>query len=297
MNHTMSNFFHEFAAAAQAMEELPIVKAALEGAKAESADLRDIIQRLELQAIDRKNEIDVLNARIRSLEVERDDAQFQALEEQDRTSAFKRFVEAMFGQAGNLLQASAPAAEVKPEREEPIRNFDLSLPSEAHIDGPMVGHARDYANSSTGEGMGAGEGPSEAGEFGTTSSAPTEAGASPTLQSLDINQSMSADATVGESAADPIQESNALSQSADQTLDGARTIVIEKDTASVQASEGVSVPSDPTQATESSSESDLSGSQVRPRPYEGKRYVSVPHYVSLVEWLNGGGTEADYYAR
>jgi hypothetical protein len=33
------------------------------------------------------------------------------------------------------------------------------------------------------------------------------------------------------------------------------------------------------------------------QPYAGKRYVDHPVYVMLVDWLAGGGTEADYYAR
>ena len=36
---------------------------------------------------------------------------------------------------------------------------------------------------------------------------------------------------------------------------------------------------------------------VRLQPYAGKRYVDHPVYVMLHDWLAGGGTEADYYAR
>lgn len=35
----------------------------------------------------------------------------------------------------------------------------------------------------------------------------------------------------------------------------------------------------------------------KPQPYAGRKYYEVPHYVHLSDWLDGGGTEADYNAK
>ncbi len=275
MNHTMSNFFHEFAAAAQAMEELPKVRDDLAQANNLIAQLRDTIQRLELQAIDRRTEMETLHSRIRSLEVERDEAQFQALEEQDRTSAFKRFVEGIFGQAGNLLQAATPVPAPEPAvapTPQPVATPDTaSVPEPVNEiyadppkdDRPFYVEARDEGlsppvadTSHYAEVPGAGQ--SEVGEPNATTS-------------------------IGST---PMEEAGLTTNAADATT---------------SHSSGVSVPTDPTPATETSSEnaSNASGSSpARPDPlYVGKLYKDYPAYVPLHEWLAGGGTEADYYAR
>lgn len=257
MNHTMSNFFHEFAAAAQAMEELPKVREDLSEANSLITALRETIQRLELQAIDRRTEMETLHSRIRSLEVERDEAQFQALEEQDRTSAFKRFVEGIFGQAGNLLQASAPVATPEPAPlPEPV--------SEAS--GERAADPIPQQNPNT-----------SASQDGSTATDVPTADAS--------TEPSSGQSEAGPTASDGADAGNSGS-------------VIASAPVNTSNPEGVSVPSDPTHGQKETSFDPVSPPSTQPDPlYLGKLYKDIPNYVPLHEWLAGGGTEADYYAR
>lgn len=297
MNASMTNFFHEFAAAAQALEELPQVKQELHNAQTHCGTLAETIAAREESILKLKAEIEELHNRCRSLEVERDDAQFQALEEQDRTASFKRFVESVFGQAGNLLQAAAPEPKPEPTVDnpptasvaEPISERHDMFPEEEYYQKPKAEFHGDPSNvDSVSSGP---QGSREEGEQSPSDLAPNAL-------------SPSHVGTLGHTAS----ETNVPMQSPEASL-GATSAAPSTAYASdgtVSSGEGVSVSSDPTQGTESSSENASSGSTPNEalgkplsegKPYLGKRYVDVPFYVSLVEWLNGGGSEEAYYAR
>lgn len=151
-----SNFVSDLVEMAKAFEELPKVQAALAITKADAEALHDTVQSRELSILGMKSEIDLLNQRIRSLEVERDEAQFHALEADDRTARALDFIKATFGNAGSLIQALEPprvdapqpvdaAASVstmpinspEPEPTKPIHDSDCSTHNEpAYPNGP-----------------------------------------------------------------------------------------------------------------------------------------------------------------
>lgn len=103
-----SNFVSDLVEMAKAFEELPRVREALDLANDAIEDYAKQVQRLEMRHIERTAELDALNSRIRSLEVERDEAQFHALEADDRTARALDFIKATFGNAGSLIQALEP---------------------------------------------------------------------------------------------------------------------------------------------------------------------------------------------
>lgn len=118
--HAMNTFVSDLVEMAKAVEELPQVKAELEAARHDLNTAADRIQQLELRIIDYKNKIDDQIALTRKAEADRDEAERLFLEETDRTSAFKSFVEGLFGTAGNLLKAQAPTAPVAVPSEEQV---------------------------------------------------------------------------------------------------------------------------------------------------------------------------------
>ena len=116
--HQINSLVGDLVAMAQAMERLPQVESEASDLRSQLSQHQSTIQRLELKLMDRSSELDALNQRIRSLEVERDEAQFHALEADDRTSRALDFIKATFGNAGSLIQAlepPVPQPEVKPE--------------------------------------------------------------------------------------------------------------------------------------------------------------------------------------
>jgi len=117
------NFVNDLVEMAKAFEALPKVTADLEDARKEIAGLANTVARLEAKLLDRANEINGLQSTVRSREVERDDAQFHALEADDRTSRALDFIKATFGNAGTLIQA------LEPPRQEPV-NLEPVRPAE-----------------------------------------------------------------------------------------------------------------------------------------------------------------------
>lgn len=115
MSPNMSNFFHEFAAAAQAMEQLPKIEAERDDLRRELSSTLDRVQRLEQKLMDRSAEIDALHAKVREAEKARDDAETMFLECDDKLSAFRRLAQGIVGDIESLRKAQEPPAPVAPE--------------------------------------------------------------------------------------------------------------------------------------------------------------------------------------
>jgi len=101
---------------AQATEQLPQLQAECERLRLEVASYAETVQRLELKLLARNDDIDGLNSRIRSLEVERDDAGFRQLEAEDKIDAVRSIVENIQSEAEALKGKLFPKPiELKPE--------------------------------------------------------------------------------------------------------------------------------------------------------------------------------------
>jgi hypothetical protein len=236
--HAVNNFVSDLVLMAQAMERLPHVEADLAEARAQIEAAQNTVQRLELKLIDRAAIIDDLNAKLRTVEAERDEAIGTFLEADERTSRALDFIKATFGNAGALIQA---------------------------LDGPKAN----------------GEAKAEQGQSETTPMEHSSAG--------------HGGMTIGQVGAEPF---SAATSPADPAAVSVPTDPIVEPSL---GSESETVPGESATAQADASGSEGEGeSQVQPPPpngpYTGKRYIDVPGYVRLDDWLAGGGTEADYYA-
>ncbi len=118
--HALNSLVHDLVEMAKATERLPELEVVLESKNKTIDTQADIIQRLELQEIDRKTEIDALHANIRNLEVSRDDAELRFLEVEDKLAnvvAMARASQVSLGQMLGLIdppkaQEPAPAVPV-----------------------------------------------------------------------------------------------------------------------------------------------------------------------------------------
>lgn len=87
MSPNINSFVGDLVAMAQAVEELPKVQAENTELHGKLADAYGTITAREEAILRYKDEIETLHSRVRSLEVERDDAGFRVLEVEDRMSA------------------------------------------------------------------------------------------------------------------------------------------------------------------------------------------------------------------
>src|SRR5258707_1769505 len=84
MSPHVANFVHDLVAMAKAMEENPVLQDQIEVLKAQLSAAQDHNAGLEVNIISYKQQIDDLQAKVRSLEVERDDASFRTMEVEDK---------------------------------------------------------------------------------------------------------------------------------------------------------------------------------------------------------------------
>ncbi len=115
MSPSVGNFVHDLVEMAKAMEELPQVKAQVDHLLKANETQLETIQRLELRLIDRSNEIETLNSKVREAEQGRDAAETMFLETDDKLSAFRSLVNSFASDATSLMQAQEPVVEAKPE--------------------------------------------------------------------------------------------------------------------------------------------------------------------------------------
>src|SRR6266404_7592331 len=87
MSPHVANFVHDLVAMAKAMEENPILQDQIEALKAQLGQAQNHNAGLEVNIISYKQQIDDLQAKVRSLEVERDDASFRTMEVEDKLNS------------------------------------------------------------------------------------------------------------------------------------------------------------------------------------------------------------------
>jgi len=260
----------DLVAMAKAYEELPGVREELAKAQALANSLQDMVASREERIMALKAEEDSLNARIRGLEVERDNAELRFLELDERAAKAVRFLAQVEGMAKQAeLELSPPKPEPEPT---PAPNYE---------------HGKPYVYDATSQtfdpsAQGQSEVPPQpaasvggTGAETTASGTQTDVGTAPAPQSAPQPPSSWAQPE-GERASDPTQS---------QTTTDVPSMESQSQTVPA-TSASTNVNSVPT-STESA----------QPGPFTGRLYFQVPRYVSLSDWLAGGGTEADYHFR
>src|SRR5258705_1759920 len=118
MSPAVGNFVQDLVEMAKATETLPIVQHENETLKADLNRAQDTIAARETAIISYKQQIDDLQAKVRSLEVERDDASFRVLEAEDKASALLYQAQTVRETAErmiNLIQSPKPEPVAEPE--------------------------------------------------------------------------------------------------------------------------------------------------------------------------------------
>jgi hypothetical protein len=106
--HAANSLVHDLVQMAQAMERLPEVQAELQWAKDEINHLLDRIQHLELKLLDRHNENEELQRKLRDEEAKRSDAETMFLECDDAKSTLESTLESLRKDIEGVLLAVTP---------------------------------------------------------------------------------------------------------------------------------------------------------------------------------------------
>ena len=117
MSPAVGNFVTDLVEMARAMEELPRVQADLDRVSCQRNEAQAHSQQLEMNIIGYKDEITALHAKVRSLEVERDDASFRTLEAEDdihTTLASLETIEGVVAKLKLILDPPKPQPEPEP---------------------------------------------------------------------------------------------------------------------------------------------------------------------------------------
>src|SRR6266403_4405657 len=149
MSPAVGNFVQDLVEMAKATETLPIVQHENETLKADLSHAQDTIAARETAIISYKQQIEDLHAKVRSLEVERDDASFRVLEAEDTAHS-------ILTQARN---AQATLAEVisklDPPKPEPVKEPEPVLPQAVPIQSYEEAHPPAFEPIPHGTGAGA----------------------------------------------------------------------------------------------------------------------------------------------
>lgn len=269
MSPNVGNFVHDLVEMAKAMEMLPQVQAELAQVKADCDTEVKHTQTLELRILQLKDEISALNEKVRQSEVAKDAAETMFLEADDRTSRALAFVKATFGNAGALIQALEPPRPQPTPEPVPVQAVSEVAPAEVKAEPepipswatPEVDHTGDYIPK-----------------------------ADVLMHEAQLEGSYFKPEPEGNRLGEDVPSPQGQSESPLPTAP-----VSPLETGGFAASTGVeSIPTASQPATMSSSQAE---SEAKPQPYAGLHYMNVPGFISKADWLEGGGTEEDYYWR
>ena len=268
--HAANSLISDLAEMVKAVEELPQVQAALEHEQSLTRNQLECIARLEQEKAALAFELMTTQAKVKTAEASRDDAELRFLEIEDR---FSKLASAVTGAHSLVAVANAVAepqvAEVTQSKADPttpdgsVTTFPSEQSQGESATPPMIGTT---TNTPASEGV-------------SVSTDPTNANAS----APDISSGAAAEPSVVSTQVEWPQPSEAPPLPLQSS-----PVPIPSTTPEVAASaNGSASPS-----------ADAGGEQAR--PYEGKAYSEATGqtygaYISLNAWLKGGGTEDNYY--
>jgi hypothetical protein len=261
MSNDVNNLAHSFVAMAQAFERLPQVQAELDKANDQIEAYAKQVQRLEMRLIDRANEIDNLNAKVRTVEVERDHAETMFLETDERLQALRGIFTHFTHSVDGFIKASEPEPVAEPKA----------------IDNPLYADPQ-QDQSAVGEPVTSTDHTPASADIASITSEPVHSGSADAApQAEEAPHSVDPTSAPSKGRLDFLQRGapDAGAVSAESAASSTMGESAERPTSSDWAStntegsegntSGVSVPTDPTPATESSS-TNVSDALASPQP-------------------------------
>lgn len=286
----VSSLVHDLVEMAEATRRLPELERELADSRETARRDGDTIARLEIKLQQRNGEISDLQAKLRSVEAERDDAGFRQLEAEDKVNGLRRAVTdalATLGQAFAVIDGDGKDILYR------VSSAELSEWQASQYDKKEARRQAEEAARPTPVL------PSETGT-GTESEASSSEGGAP------IPGNGNGDP--GQSAMDPTSVPTPISNESPEVTTGS-TAAVAAESTSIESPEVTPAPrpiSELPQAAPDSSVSEQAGAStaeplkpVSPPEqlgkYSGRVYKDWPYYVSEASWIAGGGTSESYW--
>lgn len=258
MSPNVGNFVHDLVEMAKAMETLPQVQAELNEVQQRTSLLHDQIDNIKADLEQSRNYAASLEQKVRSLEVERDDASFRVLETDETIQKFivaMRNVEQSFGELVDGYDPKGSLTENYYQKR--IIREGLSKPEPVKEPEPSATTA-----------IGADNSPGANLSQGSSEPDPT---ATSLVEAAHGTGEQPAKGEVGATSSEEAPKSDANPPLTETSIG--------QDTGDTASSV------DPGPAV----------GELLKGPYEGKVYYDMPTYVSYNDWIAGGGTHNDYY--
>ncbi len=309
-NENISGFLNSIAEAKRAFDAEPEYQSRIAELERDKQRLGETVAQRELRIHALKQDQETLTQRLRSAEVERDDAGFRALEEADRVSSLLTLVRGFVSDGLKAISAVEGQEQIVVSRAALDRDHD-ELANEKRLtealeDKIKEGEAqlaalhedmrlaqeqltRPFAgaiSSSSGDTMAPLYEPADWGERATDpTTAPTPSSAEP--------QEVSNASSVGSGSTETDGIGRQLIKPTGQSDGPFASNVTSGDTSEPVIVSSPSVESE-TSAVSSASQTPPERNRDESTRFKGRKYYDVTYFVPLHEWLSKGGTREDY---
>ena len=311
-NENISGFLNSIAEAKRAFDAEPEYQRQIAELERDKQRLGETVAQRELRIHALKQDQETLTQRLRSAEVERDDAGFRALEEADRVSSLLTLVRGFVSDGLKAISAVEGQEQIVVSRAALDRDHDVILEQRGHIEQvemelQQLREDMRLAQEQLTRPF-AGAISSSSGDTTDPSSLRHDMFPEPEYYQKDQRV---ADPTTAPtpSSAEPQEVSNASSVGSGSTeTDGIGRQLIEptgqsdgpfaSNVTSGDTSEPVIVSSpsveSETSAVSSASQTPPERNRDESTRFKGRKYYDVTYFVPLHEWLSKGGTREDY---
>jgi len=302
-NENISGFLNSIAEAKRAFDAEPEYQRQIAELERDKQRLGETVAQRELRIHALKQDQETLTQRLRSAEVERDDAGFRALEEADRVSSLLTLVRGFVSDGLKAISAVEGQEQIVVSRAALDRDHDVILEQRGHIEQVEMELqqlredmrlaqeqlTRPFAgaiSSSSGDTMAPLYEPADWGERATDPiTAPTPSSAEP--------QEVSNASSVGSGSTETDGIGRQLIEPTGQSDGPFASNVTSGDTSEPVIVSSPSVESE-TSAVSSASQTPPERNRDESTRFKGRKYYDVTYFVPLHEWLSKGGTREDY---
>src|SRR5882724_1178051 len=304
-NENISGFLNSIAEAKRAFDAEPEYQRQIAELERDKQRLSETVAQRELRIHQLKQDQETLTQRLRSAEVERDDAGFRALEEADRVSALLTLVRGFVGDGLKAISAVEGQEQIVVSRTALDRDHDVLIEQRDHIvrvEGelqqlrddmrlaqeqltrPFAGATSSSSGDTTDPYFTPYEWPSDM--PGQRVVDPTTA---PTPSSAELQPEISASSVTSGSIEHPaIQEQTSFNHVPEGQSDGPFAKTVEPHV------EPVSLTTAETATAAVLNASPPERNRDESTRFKGRKYYDVTYFVPLHEWLSKGGTREDY---
>ena len=309
-NESISGFLNSIAEAKRAFDQEPAYIRQIQDLEADKKRLGDTVAHRELRIHELKQAEETLTQKLRSVEAERDDAGFRALEETDKVQGLLSVVHSIINDALKTISAVEgyeqivvnkadidvkerelselrwEAAELKAELQ---RLKDEMRTATEQLQRPFNPEGSDTSSSV--------EGTTD--PYFKPYEWPNDPPAAPSKGPSEVGPTVSTTQTAPSPSAHSAESQDTAPITTSASVEGQSEGPFASKSTTGNIPEPATVSSISAESETSAASNDLPPERNRDRStfFKGRKYFDVSYYVPLHQWLNEGGTHEDYHWR